>query len=78
MEEDSEWIDYAKPVNIGGETVGTFNFTEQPEEEVDLDKGDREQATVEKTKTWNIPTKSKVWFFFPRHSLFRRRRPKRR
>ncbi|CAD5219104.1 unnamed protein product [Bursaphelenchus okinawaensis] len=59
-DEDSEWIGYgSKPLNLAGETVGTFNSTEVVDEEVVTDRAERESSVVEKTKTWNIPSKDK-------------------
>ncbi|CAD5218343.1 unnamed protein product [Bursaphelenchus okinawaensis] len=58
-DEDSEWIGYgSKPLNLAGETVGTFNSTEVVDEEVVTDRAERESAVVKKTKTSNIPSKA--------------------
>lgn len=57
-EEDSEWIEYGtKNLKLAGETVGTFNFNDQLEEEVISDDSDKESTPVEKTKTWGAPAK---------------------
>lgn len=37
--------------------MGTFNFNDQADDEVVSDDSDKESTPVEKTKTWNMPSK---------------------